>query len=348
LVGNLVAGGNYSGSKSYNGLNGNNVNYFPGGATFAGKGGAVVESIGTLNSNFGPITFVNNANQATYNAMILYLRGRAGHRGNFQASYTLSKAKDYPEAGTRFDQDGGLSIPEPADYFQYYGDANYDVRQRFSLSGVYTLPGFSSGAAKLLTGGWEASTIIAIQTGTPFWVIDNRPFDPMCNVGGTATPCSSPAAAGAAIITGVNPSVANPNGYELAPDSGDYNMDGQNYDVPNSPTQNFTGSHGKSAYINGLFTVADFPQPAIGTEGNESRNLFRNPGLVQVDASLFKNNHIPWLGEQGNLQLRIDFINLFNHPNLGPVDPNMADGGFAKSGTSLPARQLQLGVRVSF
>jgi hypothetical protein len=170
----------------------------------------------------------------------------------------------------------------------------------------------------------------------------------MCDVGGTATACSSAAAAGAPIITGVNPTLANPNGYELAPDSGDYNLDGTNYDIPNTPAQSFTGSHNKSAYVNGLFNVGDFPQPAIGTEGNLARNIYRNPGMVQVDASVLKNNAIRWIGEQGNLQLRIDFINVLNHPNLGPVDFDMADPGFGKVSTALPARQLQLGLRLSF
>ena len=69
---------------------------------------------------------------------------------------------------------------------------------------------------------------------------------------------------------------------------------------------------------------------------------------MQFDASILKNNHLPWLGDQGNLQLRFDFINLFNHPNLGTVDFFMGDPGFGKVATSLPARQLQLGIRLSF
>ena len=112
-------------------------------------------------------------------------------RANFQASYTLSHAKDYPEANTRFDQDdqnGGANIPDQNAYFNYYGDANYDVRQRFSFSGVYTLPGLKSGFGKVLTDGWEVSSIIAVQTGTPFWVIDNRPADVMCDPGRYADP----------------------------------------------------------------------------------------------------------------------------------------------------------------
>lgn len=309
----LVAGANYSGSRSYNGLDGTDVNRFPGGEVVTPASGAnpATEALTRLNANFGAITFVNNANQATYNAMILFLRGKAGTRGSFQASYTLAHAKDYPEAGTRFDQDGGLSIPDQNAYFSYYGNANYDVPQRFSFSGSYTLPGFSSGVARVLTSGWEASTIIAVQTGTPFWVYNTNPAN-----------------------AAVNP--------------GDYNLDGNNWDIPGTPSQNFSGSHSRSAYINGLFTAADFPVPTAGTEGNEPRNIYRNPGMFQVDASVLKNNHIPWIGEQGNLQLRFDFINLLNHGNLGPVDANMADGSFGHSTAALPARALQLGIRVAF
>ena len=302
-----------------------------------------METFARPNSNFGAITFVNNANQATYNAMILSLRGRAGHRANFQASYTLSHAKDYPEANTRFDQDnqnGGANIPDHNAYFNYYGDANYDVRHRFSFSGVYTLPGMKSGIAKVLTDGWELSSIIAVQTGTPFWVIDNRPPDVMCNQAGTPTPCSS-AAAGSPVIT---PNV-------IAPDSGDYNLDGMNYDIPVMPSQNFGGSHSRSAYINGLFTVAAFAQAPQGTQGSEPRNIYRNPGMFQADASVLKNNHLPWLGEQGSLQLRFDFLNVFNHGNLGSVDPNMADGTFGKVTSTLnpyDARKIELGLRISF
>jgi hypothetical protein len=312
----------------------------------------VGESIGTLNENFGPITYVTNANQASYNAMILFIRGRAGHRGSFQGSYTLSHAKNYPEANTRFDQDGGLNIPQSSSYFSYYGDANYDVRQRFSFSGSYTLPGVGNGFAKVLTGGWELSSIVAIQTGTPFWVIDNRSLSVMCSDDGTLNGTSlGPCPSGPTtldIVTAVSPTATNPNGYVLAPNSGDYNLDGTSYDVPMAPSQNFTGSHSRSAYINGLFKASDFPQAAVGTEGNLRRNIYRNPGLVQVDASLLKNNRLPWIGEQGNLQLRFDFINLFNHTNLGPVDANIADGGFGSVHTVLPSRQIQLGLRISF
>jgi hypothetical protein len=305
---NLIAGANYSGSHSYNGLSGADVNRYAGGAVIGGGG----LTINRLNPNFGSITYVNNPNAATYNAMILGLRGREGRRANFQTSYTLSRAQSYPEANTRFDQDIGLNIPDQNAYFKYWADANWDVRHRFSFSGVYEIPGMSSGVGKVLTAGWALSSIIAIQTGTPFWVFNTNP----------------PTAA-------VHP--------------GDYNRDGLNWDVPDTPARDFTGSHGRSTYKNGIFTPADFPAPPVGQQGDLKRNIYRNPGLTQVDATLLKNNHLPRLGEQGNLQFRFDFLNLFNHVNLGPVNADMSNGNlFGKASTALAARQIQLGIRLSF
>ncbi len=175
LMGNLVAGANYSGSKSYNGLNGANVNYFPGGATFSTASGSAVESIGTLSPNFGSIIYVNNANQATYNSMILFLRGKAGHRGAFQGSYTLSHAKDYPEANTRFDQDDGVQHPATQFLLQLLRRCQLRCASAFLVLGIVYVTRGGGGIARVLTSGWEASSIIAIQTGTPFWVVRQSP-----------------------------------------------------------------------------------------------------------------------------------------------------------------------------
>lgn len=57
---------------------------------------------------------------------------------------------------------------------------------------------------------------------------------------------------------------------------------------------------------------------------------------------MLKNNRLPWLGEQGNLQFRFDFLNVLNRVNLGSVDNNMSDGtSFGKVNSALSARQIQ-------
>jgi hypothetical protein len=311
----LVVGANYSGSRSYDGLVGANVNAYPGGASLyscptSANPNAQCEQINYLNPNFGTINLVTNDNRGTYNAMVLTLRGNPTSHLNFQASYTLSHAMDFPEANTRFDQDGGLNVPDAYSYFKDWGDANWDVRNRFSLSGIYTLPGFSSGVARVLTQGWSLSSIIVAQTGTPFWVYN-----------------------GGNLLTG-----------------GDYNANGVGYDIPDVPNGSCNVSYSRAAYKSGLFAAGYFTAPAAGVEGDEPRNCFRNPGMVNVDASVAKNTHIKWLGDAGNLQLRFDFLNLFNHANLGPVDPNLQDigGTFGQSTSALPARQIQLIARITF
>jgi len=53
--------------------------------------------------------------------------------------------------------------------------------------------------------------------------------------------------------------------------------------------------------------------PKAGTFGTMGRNIFRDPGFNNVDFSIFKN----WtVHERYTAQFRIEFFNLFNHPNL--------------------------------
>ncbi len=153
LAWKLVAGANYSGSRGYDQLSGTDMNRFAGAVIPTGGQGNPPR----LNPSFASIDYVTNSNRSTYNAMILSLRRSVGSRATFQGSYTLSHAMDFPESGTRFDQDIGLNIPDQHQYFTYWGDANWDVRHRFSFSGSYTIPGLSSGIGRVLTSGWEVS-----------------------------------------------------------------------------------------------------------------------------------------------------------------------------------------------
>ena len=298
----FVAGGSYSGSKSYNGLSG--INYNRANGNLVANNGKLVYP----NPNFGSINYVGNILNGSYNAMILTLRRAVGKVATFQASYTRSHATSDINANTRFDHDIGFDVPDPALYHSYYADANWDVRNHFSFSGVYTVPGMKTGIAKALTSGWEVGILSSIQSGTPFWVHTTAPY-------------------GA---------------------GGDYNADGTNYDIPNAPANYCGGSYGEQNYLTGLFPASVFTAPSAGTQGNLRRNSCRNPGMVEVDASVLKNIRLKWLGEQGSLQLRFDFENVLNKVNLAGVDSNMADATFGRSTQALIPRTIQLGARISF
>ena len=70
---------------------------------------------------------------------------------------------------------------------------------------------------------------------------------------------------------------------------GDFNADGENYDVPNAPAfGNHISGASKADFRSGLFSASDFPLPAEGIQGDLGRNTFDHPGYATVDFQLLK------------------------------------------------------------
>ena len=229
-------------------------------------------------------------------------------RGFFDASYTRSSSKD----------DAGL-YPVPTDPSQYYGPSPWDVPNRFSLTFNYTLGGLNAGQGVVghLTGGWGISGTSIFQSGYPFTVVNTAPFAPLKDSNGKFI------------------------GY--AAGSGDYNADGDNYDYPDVASYNQLTS--RTGFLNGVFSPGQFPVPAFGSEGNEKSNLFRQPNFAESDVAVYKDNH---LTERLNLQLRFEFYNIFNRPNLANVDANPVDATFGKALSQQLPRWMQVGAKITF
>ena len=307
----FVAGLAYSGSYTWNGLFGSNFNRF--------AGDLLDGRLDRLNPSFGTIYYELNANKIYYNAVLLSARQVVG-RSSFQASYTLSKVEDYGQAGTRVNRDPGYATPTQHNLSQYRAAADWDVRHRFSFAESYVLPD-PSNQSKLLTrlaGGWQITGTGILQTGTPFTVFSDAPFAPVLDATGR--------------VVG------------LQPNSGDYNADGVNFDFPNAPGT-LPSSFGRPQYVNGVFPVSSFTLPAPGQEGNLKRSAFRNPGFINIDMSVIKNNRIT---SDINAQFRFEVFNVLNRVNLGGVNGNLASSTFGRSTTTYDPRIIQLGVRVIF
>jgi hypothetical protein len=265
-----------------------------------------------LNPSFGGITFATNGAESQYNAFYGAIRGRFGSRGYFNASYTRSRSYD----------DGGIAngpYPTATNFHQYWGPSQWDAPNRFSFSWSYELPGINSATSFVrdVVGGWTLSGTTVLQSGTPFTVYTTAPFQALTDSSGRFI------------------------GY--APGSGDFNADGVNFDYPNVASYSMPNS--RRAYLNGVVSVANFPFPTFGTEGNEKVGQFRNQGFAEVNAALLKD--VP-ITERLRLQLRFEAFNLLNRVNLAGVDSNMADGTFGKSTSQLEPRWLQIGARIIF
>ena len=262
-----------------------------------------------LTSNFGSMDYIFNFNELWYKALLLSVRRSVGHVISFQASYNLSSSSDLGQGGDRTLGTLYGDFPDQHHMAQNAPSA-WDVRHRFTASGLLSpsAPFPTSRLSRAVLGSWELGFTVSVQTGTPYTVYNTNDY-----------------------LSG-----------------GDYNRDGYNYDYPNMPAQDFSGSHSRSQYLNGLFTATDFPTPDIGTEGNFKRNSYRNPGFFGINTSVIKQTKVPFLGDRGTMQFRGDFFNLFNRANLGSVDSNLADSTFGTVQSQLDPRVIQVGAKIIF
>jgi len=108
----------------------------------------------------------------------------------------------------------------------------------------------------------------------------------------------------------------------------------------------------QDAYINGLFTAADFPKPTSAAGwavGNLPRNAYRGPNYRTTDLSFFKTFVLP--SNIGRIQFRAEAFNVFNHVSLGNPDPCVDCGNNGRIFSLAPnaiMRRWQFGMRFDF
>jgi hypothetical protein len=87
--------------------------------------------------------------------------------------------------------------------------------------------------------------------------------------------------------------------------------------------------------------------PQYGTYGNVSRNAFRAPPALQLDAQV---SRLFPIYETLTMDLRLEAFNALNHPNFGSPDAKVSDGTFGQiSGTNLTsARVFQGALKFTF
>jgi outer membrane receptor protein involved in Fe transport len=94
------------------------------------------------------------------------------------------------------------------------------------------------------------------------------------------------------------------------------------------------------------FNASAFAFPATHIEGNAGRNQFEVPGIVNWDASLFKNTAVT---ERFTAQLRLEAFNLLNHTQYGVPHMTWPSPTFGQiTSTLVDSRRLQVGLRLTF
>ncbi|MEZ5355381.1 MAG: TonB-dependent receptor [Bryobacteraceae bacterium] len=95
-----------------------------------------------------------------------------------------------------------------------------------------------------------------------------------------------------------------------------------------------------------FFDVTAFRNPAQNTLGNTGRNVLVGPGIVNLDASLFRNFAVR---EGMMLTLRVESFNFSNTPHFNNPNGNFASPQFGEiNGAAADQRQFQFGLTLRF
>jgi hypothetical protein len=309
---------------------------------------------------------MGNVYRSNYNGLQVTLNARNFHGLSMVAGYTYSHALDDVAANWDFGYGSGLP-QDSTNLAAEYGNSDFDIRHRFTVSLTYAIPG-KKGYWQALEG-WEINSIINLQT-PQHW----GPMDEGTDAAGVGPlPVSPPA----------NSPIrwnffGNPNDFKSGPTAipffpGNHSqtnptanaacnakalaLDGGNTAGPATTALNLFGCYadGNSVMI----------PPALGQFGNMSRNTFPDSGFRNFDFSIAKN----WqFGERLHAQFRAEFFNIFNHPNFanpyggqngfGLNDPSAANFGCGCATPDVAAanpvigsggpRAVQLGLKLLF
>ena len=311
------------------------------------------------------IDFISNLDKSNYNGLQITLTQRTTHGLSFTAGYTYSHALD-----DNGDNEGnGLHTPiDKNNPGVLYGNSDFDIRHRFTISTTYALPGIK-GFAQMLQG-WSLNSIVTLETGS-VWGVNDQGND----LSGTNEMANPVGSIGEQWVFSGNSS-------DFTPVHGWTDTNGGAGGVPYFPGASDPACLAKAVAMDGgtatglaqaalantgCFRVGSsmlVPQP-FGTVGTTSRNIFRDQGFKNLDLSVTKEFKFK---ERLTAQFRAEVFNVLNHPWFanpygGPggaaADPS-AGAGYGFTGVtpdvqasnsvlgSGGARAAQLGLKILF
>jgi hypothetical protein len=323
---NSVLSFEYTGSKGTHEYDIANLNAPQYGSEFLGD----ARSANRLNYQYTNINYRGSEGFNLYNGLnVKFQSNNLFNKGLYlNANYTWSHAIDNLSSAFSdgYSSSYGLGYLDPYNANLDKGNADYDIRNRFVLSGTWNIPwGNSSSNAveRQVLGGWSFSPILNIRSGLPYSIYDctnltgssgytcprwipDQPVNQNGNVGNTN-------------LSGVAPNVFNylslpldANGLPVG--------NGDALAVPNCQYLD----HGNCVY-----SLSGLPQG--------HRNAFRGPGFWNFNFVVAKNFK---LTERFNMQFRGEFYNAFNHSNYYILNGNLD----LENGTGVTSVQAEKGI----
>jgi outer membrane receptor protein involved in Fe transport len=336
----------YAGSNGVHLYDIANINPVSAGGTYLGD----AHFANRLNYQYSNMNFRSDNGLSHYNALNVrygvtnFLNKGLGLTANYTWSHALDNlSSTFSDGVPGSYQLGYLDAFNPR---LNYGNADFDIRHRFSLSATWEIPWLktsNNAFARNVLGGWGIGTIFSIRSGSPFSIYDCGNFN------GTSCPLYAP---GVAI-----------------PRTGSSTSAGQNLfnyialppPTPADVLNNYIVGNGQNSlgiptctglnHVGCTYTADGTPYPM--------RNQFFGPGFWNLDTNFYKSFK---LTERFGLQLRGEFYNIFNHHNQYITGQNLdvsslstafiqteKGGIYGNAGQPTDERRnIQFGLRLTF
>jgi hypothetical protein len=283
-------------------------------------------------TQFPYLNFINqesNDAHSNYNSMQVTLTKRTSHGLSFIAGYTYGHGLDNNSLNR------SSYLPQnSADPAAEYASSDFDIRNRFTFTTTYAIPGIK-GFGQMLEG-WKVNSIISIQSAQPWlandfsngfvkgqssntadsterWNISGSPsaFKDSAN---SVPYCTGPGAGGCTITSGISGQSTAFSATQSAA------MWQECVNVAADTLLNGTLDQ-FGCFVAGNSVITP---PAVGTFGDMGRNVFRDEGFKNVDFSVFKTFTFR---ERYSAEFRVEFFNLFNRPDI--ANPYGSSNGYS-------------------
>lgn len=295
----------------------------------ANSSGAIINfeaRVPLLGFNVPEAVLLTDTGDSQYDSAQFELSKRFSNNLQFNVAYTFSKSIDTSSSDPGSTAGGGRpDVPNAG--FVVQGDqrniesnravSDFDRTHRFSASFTYEIPSFGS-KNRFLTG-FQISSFVQLQSGTPFSV-----FSP-------------------------EPELQNVSQYtDLIRGSGGlYRLGFGRPNINCTADQALLGfSTDAARNATPVLDLSCFSSP-LGQNGNLGRNVFRGPSQFRTDLGLAKRTRIT---ENVSLDLGVDIFNLFNTVNFSSPEFDLSDvnNRFRLFQTTGGPRLAQFRVKLNF
>lgn len=291
-----------------------------------------------LNPLVSSINTFGSSGTSNNNMMLAGIKHQFSHTFSVDTQYTWAKSMD---------RNSGPYFRDPYLYNHVYsyGRSDFDTTDYFKLFGIWQPNIFRGGHnwGEKVVGGWTLSGILTLHSGYGWTPVITAPHQIYCNECNYGYQNLRPIYRGGAGMntnntafqTGSN--FANPGTADTGANNDQF---ANNYfEVPNYDNA--------IADNPGQVAAAFIPPPGLG------RNTFPGPKYRDLDMNLAKAfglPKMPVLGENARIEVKANFLNIFNLLNINPstIATHIDSTNLGQASGALGARVIDFQARFSF